>query len=75
MEVGREEEGGGAERRGRRGRREEAFQIDLCVMESKAFVKSIVAILILIPRSWHFCSIILYVARWSVVWYELLNPA
>ena len=52
-----------------------AFQIDLCVMESKAFVKSIVAVHILIPHSWHFCSIILYVAKWSVVWHELPNSA
>ena len=40
-----------------------------------SFVKSIVAVHILIPHSWHFCSIILYVAKWSVVWCELLNPA
>ena len=33
-----------------------AFQIDLWVMESKAFVKSIVAIHILIHHSWHCCS-------------------
>ena len=44
-------------------------------MESNAFVKSIVAIHILILHSWLFCSIILYVARWSVVWQELRNPA
>ena len=43
-------------------------------MESKAFVKSIVVIHILILHSWHFCSIILNVAKWSVVWYDLLNP-
>ena len=35
----------------------------LCLMESTAFVKSIVAIHILTPYSWHFCSIILYVAK------------
>ena len=50
-------------------------KLNLCVMESNAFVKSIVAVHILIPHSLHFCSIILYVAKWSVVWYELLNPA
>ena len=49
--------------------------MDVCVMEWNAFVKSIVAIHILIQHSWHIWSIILYVARWSVVWYELLNPA
>ena len=43
-------------------------KFDLCVMESKAFVKSIVAVHILILHSKHFWSIILYVAKWSVVW-------
>ena len=45
-----------------------ASQIDLREMESNAFVKSTVAVHILIHHSWHFCSINLYVARWSVVW-------
>ena len=36
---------------------------------------AIVAVHILILHSWHFCSIILCVARWPVVWHELLNPA
>ena len=52
-----------------------ASQIDLWVMESNAFMKSIVAAHILMSHSWHFCSVNLYVARWSVVWSELLNPA
>ena len=38
------------------------------VIDSNAFVKSIVAAHILIHHSWHLWSIILYVARWSVVW-------
>ena len=45
-----------------------ASQIDLCVTESNAFVKSTVDVHILIHHSWHFCSINLYVARWCVVW-------
>ena len=44
------------------------FQIDLWVMESNAFMKSVVAAHILIHHSWHVCSIFLYVARWSVDW-------
>ena len=43
-------------------------------MEPKAFIKSIVAIHILIRHSRQFCSITPYVAKWSIVWYELLNP-
>ena len=37
--------------------------ICVCVMESIAFLKSIVAIHIVIHHSWHFWSITLYVAR------------
>ena len=39
----------------------EAFQKELWLIESNAFMKSIVAIHILTPNFWHICSIILYV--------------
>ena len=46
-------------------------QMDLWVMESNAFMKSIVAVHILILHPWHFWSIILYVATESRLVFRL----
>ena len=44
------------------------FFFGLNILFLNLFVFPTVADHILIPHSWHFCSINLYVARWSVVW-------